>query len=109
MSMGMDGSAKAAAKPSDIVLLDGFALSHAIKTRQVSCVEVMTAYLDHIDTFNSRVNAIVSLQPRASLMAQAQERDAQLARGEYLGWMHGFPHAVKDLTPVKGMPFTRGS
>lgn len=23
--------------------------------------------------------------------------------------MHGFPHAVKDNTPVKGMPFTRGS
>jgi amidase len=95
--------------PSDIVLLDGVALSRAIKSKQVSCVGVMGAYLDHIDKFNSRVTAIVSLQPREGLLALARERDAQLARGEYCGWMHGFPHAVKDLTPVKGMRFTRGS
>src|SRR5262245_37713165 len=76
---------------------------------QVSCLEVMTAYLDHIDIFNPRVNAIISMQPREASLAEARERDAQLARGEYLGWMHGFPHAVKDNTPVKGMPFTRGS
>jgi amidase len=96
-------------KPSDIVLMDGVGLSRAIKAKQMSCVEVMSAYLDHIDTFNPKVNAIVSLQPRDTLLAQARERDAQLARGEYCGWMHGFPHAVKDLTPVKGMRFTRGS
>ena len=94
---------------SDIVLMDGVGLSHAIKSKQVSCVEVMTAYLDHIEIFNPQVNAIVSMQPREASLAQANERDAQLARGEYLGWMHGFPHAVKDNTPVKGMPFTRGS
>jgi amidase len=95
--------------PSDIVLMDGAALSVAIKSRQVSCVEVMNAYLDHIDRLNPKVNAIVSLQPRDGLLAQARVRDAELVRGEWLGWMHGFPHAVKDLTPVKGLPFTRGS
>ena len=94
---------------SDIVLMDGVGLSHAIKSKQVSCVEVMTAYLDHIEVFNPRVNAIISMPPRETLLAEARERDAQLARGEYLGWMHGFPHAVKDNMPVKGMPFTRGS
>jgi len=94
---------------SDIVLMDGAKLSHAIKGKKVSCIEVMSAYLDHIDIFNPRVNAIISMQPREASLAEAKERDAQLARGEYLGWMHGFPHAVKDNTPVKGMPFTRGS
>jgi amidase len=94
---------------SDIVLMDGAKLSHAIKSKQVSCLEVMTAYLDHIDIFNPRVNAIISIQPREKLLAAASERDAQFARGDYLGWMHGFPHAVKDNMPVKGMPFTRGS
>jgi amidase len=97
------------AQPSDIVLMNGIELSQAIKAKQVSCVEVMAAYLDHIDRLNPRVNAIVSLQERSDLLQQAEQRDTQLARGEYLGWMHGFPHAVKDLTPVKGMPFTRGS
>src|ERR1700693_3023148 len=77
--------------------------------RQISCVEVMTAYLDHIDKLNPKVNAIVALQDRAALLAQSRERDAQLARGELMGPLHGFPHAVKGLAPVKGIPMTMGS
>jgi amidase len=99
----------AAGRASDIVMLDGVALAGAIRSRQVSCVEVMTAYLDHIVRLNPHVNAIVALQDRADLLAQARERDAQLARGEPMGPLHGFPHAVKDLSPVKGMRLTMGS
>ena len=93
----------------EIVKLDAVALARAIKSKQVSCVEVMSAYLDQIERLNPRVNAIVSLQPRERLRAQASERDAQIARGEYLGWMHGFPHAVKDLEPTRGILTTMGS
>src|SRR6202140_5340666 len=94
---------------SDIVMMDAVALSSAIHTRQVSCVEVMTAYLDHIDRLNPKVNAIVALQDRAGLLAQAMERDAQLARGESMGLLHGFPHAPKDRQAVKGIRSTQGS
>src|SRR6202043_1638547 len=95
--------------PSEIVMLDGIALASAIRSRRTSCVEVMTAYLDHIDECNPRVNAIVALQDREGLLAQARERDAQFARGESIGPLHGFPHAVKDLQPVKGIRTTQGS
>src|SRR5207237_2244428 len=78
-------------------------------TKRVSCAEVMTAYLDHIARFNPKVNAIVSLRDRADLMKEARERDAQLARGQNMGWMHGFPHAVKDLAAAKGIRMTMGS
>src|SRR5271154_1649142 len=98
-----------AARTSDIVMMDAVALAGAIRSRQLSCVEVMTAYLDHIDKFNPKVNAIVALQDRAELLAQARERDAQLARGESMGPLHGFPHAVKDLQAVKGIRTTMGS
>jgi amidase len=94
---------------SDIVMMDAVALSSAIHTRQVSCVEVMAAYLDHIDRLNPKVNAIVALQDRAGLLTQALERDAQLARGESMGPLHGFPHAPKDLQAVKGIRSTQGS
>jgi len=95
--------------PSDIVMMDALALAGAIRARQVSCVEVMTAYLDHIEKLNPKVNAIVALQDRADLLGQARERDAQLARGEAIGPLHGFPHAVKDLAPVRGIRTTMGS
>jgi amidase len=97
------------AKPSPIVMLDAVTLADAIRSRQVSCVEVMTAYLNHIEKINPRVNAIVALQDRAPLLAQAEERDRQIARGELMGPLHGFPLAVKDLVPVKGIRMTQGS
>src|SRR5471032_2789565 len=99
----------AVARIPDIVRMDAHSLSAAIATRKLSCVEVMTAYLDHIAAFNPKVNAIVALQDRTGLLAQARERDAQVARGQILGPLHGFPHAVKDLQPVAGIRSTSGS
>jgi hypothetical protein len=96
-------------KPSDIVMMDALALSRAIQSKQVSCVEVMNAYLDHIDALNPKVNAIVSLQDRGDVVAQASARDEQLSRGEVCGWMHGLPQAIKDLTATKGIRTTQGS
>ena len=89
--------------------MDALALSRAIKSKQVSCVEVMSAYLDHIEAVNPRVNAIVSLQDRGDLLRQAKARDDELARGDYRGWMHGFAQAIKDLTATKGIRTTQGS
>jgi len=90
-------------------MMDAVGLAGAIRSRQVSCVEAMTAYLDHIEKLNPKVNAIVALQDRGALLAQSEERDAQLARGELMGPLHGLPHAVKDLAPVKGIKTTLGS
>jgi amidase len=104
-----DAPQAAARRPSDIVMMDALPLAAAIRSRQVSCVEVMSAYLDHIETLNPDVTAIVALQDRSSLLAQARERDARLSRGELMGPLHGFPFAVKDLAPVKGLPMTMGS
>lgn len=94
---------------ADIVSLSAFELSDRIRLKRVSCVEVMAAYLRQIDRFNPKVNAIVSLQDRDALMRQAKERDEQLGKGQYLGWMHGFPHAVKDLAATKGIRTSYGS
>ncbi|KRC59822.1 amidase [Nocardioides sp. Root79] len=83
-------------------------LSVAIRRQEVTCVEVMTAYLDRIDDVNPAVNAIVQLRPRAELLAEAAEKDRLLRNGTYQGWMHGFPHAVKDQWNVKGMTTSVG-
>jgi amidase len=92
-----------------IVELSAHALSRAIHGGQVSCREVMQAYLHRIEAVNPRHQAIVSLQSGDLLLRQADERDAQLARGASMGWMHGMPQAIKDLANAAGIPTTLGS
>jgi len=94
---------------SELVLLQAHQLAERIRLRQVSCREVMQTYLAHIERFNPRVNALISLQAPQDLLAQADARDAELARGLYRGWMHGLPHAIKDLSQTRGIRTTFGS
>ncbi len=108
-SMWLPASLLASELPADITELSSSALSAAIRQRQVSAVEVMQAYLQRIHRYNPVYNAIVSMVQDDKLLAQARDADQALARGEYRGWMHGMPHAAKDLTAVAGLPYTSGS
>ena len=65
----------------DITALDACALSAALHRRELSCREVMQAYLARIDALNPKFNALVGLLPHEPLLQQADERDAMLARG----------------------------
>ena len=64
------------ANATSITDLDGDALSGAIHAREVSCREVMQAYLERIHRLNPLCNAIVNLAPDEVLLRQADERDA---------------------------------
>lgn len=89
--------------------LDALGLSRAIHAREFSCAEVMRAYLARIHRLNPRFTAIVNLANDDVLLAQAAERDAELARGSSRGWMHGMPQAIKDVSAATGFPTTLGS
>jgi len=95
--------------PTELLDLDATELSRRIARRELSCQEVMAASLERIERLNPQFNAIVSLRERGPLLAEAAAHDAMLARGERLGWMHGFPLAVKDLSPARGLPTIFGS
>ncbi|WP_294738857.1 amidase [uncultured Pseudomonas sp.] len=92
-----------------IVELDAIELSRAIHARQVSCHEVMQAYLAQIERFNPAVNALVSLRSDEDVLAEAVQRDQELDQGQSRGWMHGMPQAIKDLAATKGLRTTLGS
>ena len=89
--------------------LTASALSAAIHAREISCREVMTAYMARIARFNPVHNAIVSLRDGAALLAEADAADAALARGASRGFLHGMPQAIKDIAPVAGLRNTMGS
>ena len=95
--------------PDPLLAMDAFALSQAIHKRDLSAREVMQIFLARIDLLNPRVNALVGLLPHDDLLAQADERDVMLSRGQSMGWMHGFPMAIKDLSAVAGLPMSEGS
>jgi amidase len=108
-AMALAAEGAVAAETSEIAGLGGAALARAIRGKKVSAREAMADCLDRIEARNARVNAIVSMPPRDVLRKQAAEADERQARGEALGPLHGLPHAVKDLQPVKGLRFTQGS
>ena len=94
---------------TNLLMMDATALSAAIRTKRVSCVELMQATLAHIARLNPQVNAIIDLRDGNELLAEARARDDDIARGLYRGALHGFPQAIKNLEPVKGMRMTMGS
>jgi amidase len=103
------GAPARATTTNEIVMMTATDLSAAIRNKKVSCREVMNAYLDHIDRVNPQFNAIVTRVDRETLLKQSDSADADLAKGTVHGWMHGFPHAVKDLAFTKGIRTTLGS
>jgi amidase len=109
ISMLVPAGLLASELPTDITELSASKLSAAIRDRQVSCIEVMQAYLQRIERYNPVYNAIVNLAEQDALLDQARRADTALDKGEYWGWMHGMPHAVKDLANVEGMITTSGS
>ena len=109
--MTADLHASVTPPPADDALKigDATALSEAIHARRVSCVDVMRAHLARTDAMNPAVNALVSRRPHADVLAAAATRDAQLDAGNSMGWMHGFPVAVKDLAATVDAVTTMGS
>ena len=83
-------------------------LSRLIESREVSPVEATQAYLDRIDALDFKFNAYLTVSRREALRA-ARDADDAIARGEYLGPMHGIPVAVKDQFWTEGIRTTGGT
>src|SRR6266404_5877354 len=81
----------------------------AIRKKKISSREVMQAHLKQIRRLNGKLNAFVTLVPEDELMAQAAAADEALAKGNWLGPLHGLPIGVKDLHETKGIRTTYGS
>jgi amidase len=80
-----------------------------MREKKLSAREVMQAHLKQIERVNPKVNAIVTLVPEDRLMAQALAADEAIAKGNWLGALHGLPVGVKDLHPTRGIRTTFGS
>lgn len=84
------------------------AIAAAIRSRQVSSVEVVESCLARIAEVNPKLNAVVQVGAEHA-MASARLADAALARGEALGVLHGVPMTIKDSLDTAGMVSTGGT
>jgi len=96
-------------KMSDILDMSAVSLAGAIKRKDLSAREFMTAHLSHVDALNPRFNAIVSRIDSEAALRQAATMDEDAAAGRFHGPLHGFPHAVKDTASTIGIPSTQGT
>ncbi len=88
--------------------LSAVELVAAIRSRQLTAIEAVTACFEQIDRQNESLKAIIT-PCRERAMAEAAAADQQVAAGEPLGALHGVPFTAKDLTPTAGVRTTYGS
>ena len=93
----------------EICFMRAVDILEALRKKKISSREVMQAHLKQIRRVNGKVNALVTLVPEEELMAQAGAADEALAKGKWLGPLHGLPIGVKDLHETKGVRTTYGS
>ncbi len=93
---------------SDIVFQSATELAPLIKSRKLSPVEIVHAFLDRIEAVNPKVNAFITITGEQAL-DQARTAEREIAAGRYRGPLHGIPYAPKDLIATKGIRTTNGS
>ena len=93
---------------TEIPFLSVTELSVLIREKKVSPVEAVEAYLDRIDALNFKFNSYITVCHKEALEA-ARDAEQAIARGHYIGPMHGIPVAVKDQLWSKGIRTTVGS
>ena len=91
----------------EIGFMPAIEIAQRIRSRQLSAREVAEAVCDRIEALNDTLNAFVWYD-RAHTLRQAEERDAEVARGDVRGPLHGVPYSIKDVTPMAGLPCTQG-
>src|SRR5712692_1986514 len=92
----------------DIPWLSAAETAVAIKTKQVSPVEAVQAYLARIEQFDGQRHAYITVM-RDEALAAARRAEQTVLRGGDLGPLFGVPVAVKDQFWTKGILTTNGS
>jgi amidase len=79
----------------------------AMEERRVTSRELVRQYLARIDQYDSKLHAVITVNPNA--LREAEERDRERAAGRVRGPLHGIPIALKDIIHTMDMPTTGGA
>jgi amidase len=96
-----------AAPPFDVVEASIPQIQSALRSRRISSRELVQQYLARIATFEDRLNAIITVNPKA--LDDAALLDRERAQGRLRGPLHGIPIALKDNIHTAGLRTTGGA
>ena len=93
---------------TEIAFLSATELGTAIRSKQISPVEAVEAYLERIQRIDPKVNSYITVCADQAL-ADARQAEAEIQRGEYRGPLHGIPIGIKDQIYTQGIRTTDAS
>ncbi|HEX6639519.1 MAG TPA: amidase family protein [Thermoanaerobaculia bacterium] len=82
-------------------------MQRALKEGRVTSRELVLQYLVRIATYEDKLNAIITVNPKALEEADALDRERKA--GKIRGPLHGIPIALKDNIHTTNMPTTGGA
>jgi amidase len=110
-SVGLCGQAKpqthAPRRPFSVVEASIPEMQAAMREGRVTSRDLVAQYLIRIALYNSKLNAVITVNPNA--LREAEALDRERARGRVRGPLHGIPIAIKDNMMTTDMPTTGGA
>jgi amidase len=100
-------AAKQPPKPFNVVEATIPEMQQALKEGRVTSRELVLQYLVRIATYEDKLNAIITVNPKALEEADALDRERKA--GKMRGPLHGIPVALKDNIHTTDMPTTGGA
>jgi len=94
-------------KPIDLNELTIEQVHESYKAGRYNSQALVSAYLKRIEKYNSRTNALTTINSDA--LAKAKELDKEFSKTKKLRPLHGIPVIVKDNFNTIGLPTTAGS
>jgi aspartyl-tRNA(Asn)/glutamyl-tRNA(Gln) amidotransferase subunit A len=81
-----------------LTVAEGSAL---LRAKKLSPVEWTRALLDRIAVLDPSINAFIAVMADTAL-AEAKKAEAEIAKGQWRGPMHGVPYGAKDIFDIEG-------
>jgi amidase len=92
---------------NELAFEPALSLAARIRARTITAVELLEVYLQRVEKYNPRLNAVIHLQSDAA-RKRARQADQALIRGDECGPLHGVPMTIKESFDWLGSPATRG-